>query len=195
MRSAFRRCVALPLLCAGITACAKPDARAGASDPNAPAVVRLPPPVLPSDTARPDTMRARTERVRSAQLTLASNYAVLGAAIVFGDPRMVAAEYAPDAELVTPDSTYRGIVAIANSLTALGRTNSLREFIRTSVVLRFADSTVIDSGTYVALSKRTGADSIVQRGRYATTWRVHPPPMQWAITRDRLYREARKAGR
>ena len=38
----------LPL---AIAACAKPDARANAADPNTPAVVKAPPLVLPSDTA------------------------------------------------------------------------------------------------------------------------------------------------
>jgi hypothetical protein len=44
--------MALPILCLAITACGKPDARAKAADPNTPAVVRVPPPILASDTAR-----------------------------------------------------------------------------------------------------------------------------------------------
>jgi hypothetical protein len=83
-------------------------------------------------------------------------------------------------------------VAIANGLANLGPAKSLRDFRRRSLVTRIVDSTVIDSGTYVILTKRPGADSLFERGRYATVWRIHAPPMNWLIMHDHLYRETQR---
>ena len=138
----LRRGMALPMLCYCAAACGPKPEAAKALDPNAPAVVRLPPPVLPSDTAKPDTVPYYRERIRLARLELSPSYAVLGAAIVFGDRRMVASHYAPDAVLVTPESTYTGSAAIANALVALGPPNSLVEFIRTSLDLKIVDRVI-----------------------------------------------------
>ena len=185
--TALRPGTMISILCLCAVACGRKTEAAKASDPNAPAVVRLPPPVIFSDTAKPDTMLRYREKVGAANSTLAQEYAVLGAAIVFSDRRMIASMYAPDAELVTPDSTYRGFVAVANRLASLGRTQSLREFNRRSRGLGIIDSVVTDSGTYVAITKRPGADSIVERGSYRTSWRIHAPPLHWVMTRDELH--------
>jgi hypothetical protein len=191
---ATRRGVALPILCFLANACTpKADQRSAAKDPNTPAVVQAPSVVLASDTAKKDTTPSAVVTMDGAKRVLASNFAVLGAAIAFGDRQMIGANFAPDAEVVTPDTTYKGLVAIANGLGRLGRANSLRDFQRRSVTMKIVDSTVIDSGVYVVLTKRPGADSVLERGRYATTWRIHPPPGEWLITHDRLYRDpARK---
>jgi hypothetical protein len=191
LTAAVRHGMALAILCCSAAACGRKAKPADAAD--APAVVKLPPLVLPSDTTKPDTMQARAEKVQAARTVLAQNYALLGAAIVFGDRRTIASMYAPEAILATPDSTYRGPVGIANALAAIGPPKSLRDFRRTSLTFRLVDSTVVDSGTYVAVSARKGADSVVERGSYLARWRMHPPPMNWALTNDRLFHPAKKA--
>ena len=180
--------MAIPILAFVLGACTErpAPARPNAADPNAPAVVQLPPVILPSDTAKPDTTERVRQRLAEATSALGQNYAVLGTAIVFGDRRMIASQYAPDAVLRMPGATHTGSVAIANTLAALGPPKSLKEFKRTSQGTRIADSTVADSGDFVAISKRAGADSLVERGTYVTTWRIHPPPMTWVIKTDEL---------
>ncbi|HVT39920.1 MAG TPA: nuclear transport factor 2 family protein [Gemmatimonadaceae bacterium] len=190
-----RRRVVLPILCFLASACTAPRADRGASakDPNTPAVVQAPQVVLVGDTAKKDTAPSAAAGMDGAKRVLASNFAVLGAAIAFGDRQMIGANFAPDAEVVTPDTTYKGVVAIANALGRLGPAKSLRDFQRRSLVMKIVDSTVVDSGIYVVLTKRPRADSVFERGRYSTTWRIHPPPGEWLITHDRLYRDpARK---
>src|ERR1019366_6262362 len=123
MNSAIRRAMALPMLCALVAACGRKAESAKASDPNTPAVVKLPPPILPSDTAKPDTMENHRAKVDATMSVLAREYSVLGAATVFGDRSMIASHFAPDAVLVTSDSSYMGNFAIANSLAALGTSN------------------------------------------------------------------------
>ena len=187
-----RRWMALAVLCSVVAACDQKSGPKHTAQADAPAVVKLPPPLLPSDTARPDTIEAHNQKMREAGATLERNYAVLGAAMVFGDRRMVASMYAPSATLETPDSTYRGSTAIAYALTALGPPKSLRAFNRRSLALRVVDSTVIDSGMYAAVSVRQGADSTVERGSYMAQWRIHPAPMEWMLSSDRLFRAAKK---
>jgi hypothetical protein len=191
MSSAMRRGMALPILCCLAGACSgnKADPRAAAKDPNVAAVVRGPAVVLPSDTMKPDTTRPPVVAITDAQRSIATNFAILGAAIAFGDRRMIAANYDANADVITPDTTYKGSVAIANGFANLGPAKSLRDFRRRSLVTKIVDSTVVDSGAYVILSKRSGADSLFERGRYATVWRIHAPPMNWLIVHDRLYRE------
>ena len=193
LTATVRRGMALAVLCCSASACNGKAKQSNPGDPGAPAVVKLPPLVLPSDTAKPDTMQAHADKVSMARTTLAQNYALLGAAMVFGDRRTIASMYAPEATLTTPDSSYRGPAGIANALAALGPPKSLRRFERTSLASRIADSTVVDSGTYVAVSARTGADSVTERGSYLARWRVHPPPMYWALTSDRLFHPTKKA--
>ena len=186
--------MALPILCLLALACTAPKSDKGSSlrDPGAPAVVRAPPVVLPSDTMKRPSEGSSSVKLDAARQTIATNYAVLGAAIAFGDRRMIGASYAPDAEVVTPDRQFRGLNAIVNGLASLGVGKSLKEFQRRSLVTTIVDSTVIDSGTYVMLIKRVGADTAFERGRYATTWRVVPPPHDWVIVSDHLFSAAAK---
>lgn len=187
--------MALAISCACVSACGGGAKPADTARADAPAVVKLPPPVLASDTLKPDTMESHVQRMSMVRGTLAGNYAVLGAAITFGDRRMIASFYTPDAMLSTPDSTYRGVAPIANALAALGPPKSMRAFNRMSVVLRVVDSTVIDSGTYSIVSARQGIDSIVEHGTYMSRWRINPAPMSWTLTSDRLLRERGKASK
>ena len=193
MSSAVWRGVALPVLCLGLAACGNTPAPAKKSDADAPAVVLLPPPILPSDTAKPDTMGEHVQKLASVRAHLVGDYATLGAAIAFGDRRIIATFYAPDAILITPDSTRIGIPDITATLAALGRSRSVQRFDRTPVELRIVDSTVVDSGRYVSVSKRAGADSVFERGAYVSTWRMHQAPLNWVMKRDEL-RPGAKAG-
>jgi hypothetical protein len=190
--TAIRRALALPMLCVLVAACGRKAQPAKASDPNAPAVVKLPLPVLASDTAKPDTMQSHLEKTNAALAELLTNYSVLGTAVVLGDRRMIGMQYAPDAVLVTPDSTYRGLVAVANALAELSSSRSLRAFRRRSLALKIVDSTVIDSGSYTLISKRPGADSLLERGVYIANWRMHPPPLVWVIKKEEMRPSAPK---
>jgi len=187
MRSAHRLGMALCILCAAVSACGKQDARARAANPDTPAVVKVAPPILPGDTAkRRDTTVVSVE---TAKATMSRNYAVLGAAISFGDQKMVAAQYAPTASLSTPDGTFNGKAAIVHEL---ARLRGLKDFTRMSFVTSIVDSTVSDSGKYVMVVKRAGADSSVERGAYAAIWRIHPEPLEWVMTQDHLYPMGKK---
>src|ERR1019366_2482379 len=113
-------------------------------------------------------------------------------AVVFGDRRMIASHFAPDAVLETADSTFRRPVEIANALAAMGASRSLRAFRHLSLDLRIVDSTAIDSGRYTMRSKRPGADSLLERGVYVARWRIHAPPLEWMIKQESLRPANRK---
>jgi len=190
MRSAHWRGMALPILCLAITACGKPDARAKAADPNTPAVVRVPPPILASDTARKEAEPVvSTDAARSM---LSRNYALLGAGLSLIDPKLLAAAYAPAAELTTPNGKFTGQAAILKEYQSFGMDGSVKEFSRQSAKLKIVDSTVADSGTYTVVRKRDRADSTVEHGAYASVWRIHPPPMEWVMTQDHLHPVTKK---
>ena len=50
-------------------------------------------------------MAEHVRRKEAVRTMLVSNYAMLGAFVAFGDGRMLYSQYAPDAVLITPDST------------------------------------------------------------------------------------------
>lgn len=181
----------ITMVACGALACHAPQDQAArqaaqrAANPNIPAVIQVPPPVLPSDTHHVVPAPAPSTPKEMLQV-LGSNYAILGLAIVSGDRRMIGATYAPDAELTTPDTTLHGAVAIAQSMGQMGPRNSLREFRRTPRATNVQDSTVTDSGAYVILSKRAGADSLVERGTYATVWRARAGGKNWVILTDHI---------
>lgn len=176
----------------------KPGLQSARSDPGAPAVVEGRRVVLPGDTAKKisaNSAPAPSVTLEEARRRTSIDFAVLGSAITFGDGRMVAATYASDALLTTPDSVLRGAAQIAAALVTLGRDKSLRNFQRRSTFTRVLDSTVVDSGLYSIVTKRTSADSVLESGRYATTWRVRPSPDNWVILKDRLYRQSLRRGK
>jgi hypothetical protein len=180
--------MALPILCLAISACSKPDAKA-AADPNAPAVVRAPQPTLPGDIARKvDT--AAAVGMLMAKSTTARNYAILSMALARGDYQMVGLQYAPDATLTTPGGVTPGRDRIVRLLANL---RGLTLFHRVSIATKIVDSTVVDSGTYTMVIKKTAADSSVERGSYSAIWRIHPQPMEWVMTTDHLYPVPRKS--
>ncbi len=196
MHIAFLSRSALPILCLAFIACGKKAATPNPADPNTPAVVQLPAFVPPGESSQaPDAARANEARIAEARRTLGTNYSILGAALVFGDARMTGSFYAPDAVLVTPDAEHRGSEAIAKAYSDMGPAKSLREFNRVSLVTRVDGTVVTDSGTYLVLTQRTGADSLLERGRYAATWQIRQAPQSWVITKDHLYRERARKGR
>jgi hypothetical protein len=177
--------MALPILCLTLAACGKPNAAAKAADPNTPAVVKLPPPVLPGDTAKKPVPPVVSDD--EARTTLSRNYALFGAGFAFGNPRLVAESYSPTAELTTPNGTFVGQAAIVKALAKLGMDGSIKDFQRVSRVMKIVDSSVTDSGTFTIVRQRAGADSSVERGTYASVWRIHPPPMVWVMMSDHLH--------
>jgi hypothetical protein len=185
MQTAQWRGMALPILCLIISACSKPDARANAADPNAPAVVKAPPVVLPSDTAKkvPEPVVDQQTAIN----VVSRNYALAGAGLSMMDPKLILGAYSPTAELVTPNGKFTGQTAIVKEFQSFGMDGSVREFNRQSLVLKVVDSTVADSGYYQVTRKTARADTTVERGAYAAVWRIHPPPMEWVMTEDHLY--------
>jgi hypothetical protein len=125
-------------------------------------------------------------------MMLSRNYALLSAAFGFVDPKLLAAAYAPTAELTTPNGKFNGKTAILNEFKSFGMDGSVKEFSRQSAALKVVDSTVVDSGTYTVVRARRGADSTIEHGAYASVWRIHPPPMEWVMTQDHLYPVKRK---
>lgn len=196
MRSAHWRGLALSVVTfIGIAACGKPDASANASDPNTPAVVKVPPIVFPSDTARKQVRVDSAATWEEARATVSRDYAALGAAFTYADPKLLLSSYSPTAVLTTPNGTFTGHEAILKEYRGFGMDGSVRAFNRQSQVLKVVDSTVADSGIYTFVRKRKGADSTVTRGTYATVWQIVPPPKDWVITKDRLYPATKKKGK
>lgn len=175
--------------CSGAFACSGASDRA--ARPNSPAVVALP--GVPEPPAPPlDTTQDLFQRVQDARMEMAPIYSVIALAAAGGDARTLSGVYAPDAELQMADSTFKGATAAIEALTGFARRTSMARMTRTSVTTTFLkDSVVADSGTYVMVSKRAGADSVVQRGRYVTTWRMHVHGAPWQIKADRLHPDRR----
>ena len=190
MRAAHWRGMALPILCLAITACGKPDARAKAADPNTPAVVRVPPPILPGDTAKKEAVPVVTDD--AARMMVSRDYALAGAGLAIMDPNLISGAYSPDAELTTPNGKFIGTLAILKEFKSFGMDGWVKEFSRQSAKLKIVDSTVADSGTYTVVRKRDRADSTVEHGAYASVWRIQSPPMEWVMTQDHLYPATKK---
>ena len=158
-----------------------------ADDPNKPALVKGPPVVLPSDTLKPDTVGAARANLDAARIELTQNYAVLSAAAIFGDQRMLNSMYAPNAVLLMSDSTFNGAAAAAAEMAALARRISMTEMQRAPLATTLLpDSVVSDSGSYVITSKRGAQNAVVQRGVYSARWRMHAPGTPWTLMADRL---------
>jgi hypothetical protein len=188
MRSAHWRRMALPILCFIVSACGKQNAQA--NDPNAPAVVKAPPVVLASDTAKKPDPLVITED--DAHRRLLAEYSLVAAAITLGDRKLIAEKYASGGRVITSDTTFVGSAAISNGLGRLGAAKSLRDFQRSPRVTRVVDSTVVDSGTYAMISKRPGSESVIERGSYATVWQIRPAPLDWFMIEDHLFRDSAK---
>ncbi|MDA1080568.1 MAG: hypothetical protein O2973_02655 [Gemmatimonadetes bacterium] len=197
MNRRMRSAVTLGTLCvvAVITACTSREDAANAAnaanaarkvDPNLPAVVQGPPIIIPSDTARPDTMPDYRQRMSDAARELIPQYSVLGAAAVFGDRRMLVSIYSPGAMLRLGDSTFTGGVRAAAALVDLFRRSSVNEMVRQSRSTNAIDSVYTDSGAYLMASKRGGGETALERGTFVSKWRKLAKDPGWALEYDEI---------
>jgi len=190
MRSAQWRGMALPILCLIVTACGKQDARANANDPNAPAVVKAPPVVLASDTAKKEIPPIVSDQ--DALLTISRNYALAGSGLVMGDLKLILSAYAPGAEFITPNGKFSGTAAILKEWTGLNVGGSVKDFVRQSARRQVVDSTVLDSGTFFVTRKKGPGEPVTEQGAYSAVWRIQAPPLEWVMTKDHLYPASKK---
>ncbi len=189
MRNVFALC-AVALLGAGCST-PKDAAEAAKADPNKPAVIQAPPIILPSDTAKPDTMPAYRARMDEAVSDHRAEYSVMGAASALGDRRTLSSMFAADAVVRLGDTTFTGRDAIVTGLVDFALRTSLREAHRFSRTLNAIGTTYTDSGTYVLISRRGIAKPTEQRGTYVTVWnRTDGAALRWQIMRDELTPDA-----
>jgi len=168
-----------------LAACTKPeDARK--TDPNLPAIVQAPPIILPSDTARPDTMPEYRDRMEAARPELMREYSVMAAAAVFGDRPMLSSIYSPAVTLRLGDSTHTGRAAATVAVINFFQRSGIVELIRQSDTLNAIDSVYTDSGNYLMVAKRPGAAESHERGRYVAKWRLMPRGPRWSLLSDEL---------
>jgi len=179
------------LLAAGAMACGNTPKQDATPVADAPAVIAAPldlpqvktadagPKLSPDSPIPPDSM----QRVNDVGVA----YALIAATMVRQDGYTLNQLYAPNATLKVPDSTITGGANIVRSLLKLGKSKGLSEFRRTSALLQIADdSTLVDSGSYVMVTKRTEKDSTIEQGTYATRWRVRPRAGSWVVLEDAI---------
>lgn len=185
--------VALVVVALAVAACTG-SADAEKADPNRPAVVQVPPPILPSDTAQPDTMPEHLQRMADAKAELSPLYSMMAAMAIMGDRRTLSTDLAPDVVIRLGDSTYTGRVAATNALVAFMRRASISDMGRSSRVLSAVGSVYTDSGEYGMLSRREGGTPVEQRGNYVSVWTRYAMPQRWELQRDELipFRKASK---
>jgi hypothetical protein len=185
------------LVCVGLlTLAACGGEKSGtAKNPDKPAVVVAPPIVLPSDTARPDTTAETQQKLDKAGRELNAEYALLGAAAVFGDLPTVATFYANDATLWLGDSTYVGKTRISTALATFMKRASVKEIVRRSVKMTVSDSVYADSGIYGMLSQRPGGNRVDERGTFVTEWVFGGSPKRWTIRKDDIRKPAPQKSR
>lgn len=186
----MRREVFLVVATLGIAACGSPAAQKD-KDPKAPALepavvdvpltvptAKMPEPAKPSII--PEDQVARSSRVLQS-------YSLITATVVNHDLRMLAENFEQNAVFHGPDSTIKGSRAIAQYLVNLGRAKSLADWQRISHGQRIVDdSTLLDSGLYRMILKRTPKDSTIENGRYRATWRARKDINLWAILEDEI---------
>lgn len=120
-------------------------------------------------------------------IPVSTGYSLATATMLMHDARMLGEIYAPNAVLRVPDSTVTGMPAVVRQLLSLARSKSLADFQRSSQGNRIIDdSTLVDSGTYVMVLRRSPTDSVLERGRYAATWRARTDITKWVILEDYL---------
>ena len=182
-------------LTAGAVACGAPAPQDTAvKDPKAPAtepaVVSVPLnlPRLATDSAaqssQPSVMPLDS-LARSGGLS--SLYSLITATMINSDSRMLGRLYAPAAVLHTPDSTVHNGPAVVRHLITMARAKSMADFQRTSRGLRIIDdSTLVDSGSYVMVLRRSPRDSVFERGQYWATVRGGAYVGAWLVLEDRF---------
>lgn len=185
----------LPLVVfVGIAACGAPAKQDTAIlDRNAPAlepgVIRMPSEAQTPAPAASDTAKSAIIPADPVQrlIPVSAGYSLATATMINDDARVLGQLYAPNAVLRVPDSTVTGMPAVVRQLLSLARSKSLAEFQRRSLGTRILDdSTLLDSGTYVMVLRRSPKDSSLERGRYTATWRAHTDVTKWVILEDYL---------
>jgi hypothetical protein len=178
----------------GIAACSSPAKQDAAPvDRNSPAlepgVISMPSRAQTTASAVAETPKSAIipEDIAQRMVPVTAGYSLATATMLMGDARVLGQLYAPNAVLRTPDSTVTGMAAVVRQLLSLARSKSLADFQRRSVGTRILDdSTLLDSGTYVMVLRRSEKDSVLERGRYAATWRARTDVTQWVILEDVL---------
>lgn len=179
----------------GIAACGAPAKQdAVPQDRNAPAlepgVVSMPSRAQTTTPAVPEESPKSAiipEDIAQRMVPVTGGYSLATATMIMNDPRMLGQVYAPNAVLRVPDSTVTGMPAVVRKLLTLAQSKSLADFQRRSIGTRILDdSTLLDSGTYVMVLRRSERDSVLERGRYAATWRARKDLTQWVILEDYL---------
>ena len=182
-------------LTAGAVACGAPTPQdTAAKDPKAPAtepaVVSVPLnlPRLATDSAeksKQPSVMPLDSLARSGGLS--SLYALVTATMINSDSRMLGRLYAPAAVLYTPDSTVHNGPAVVRHLITMARAKSMADFQRTSRGRRIIDdSTLVDSGSYIMILRRSPKDSVFERGQYSATVRGGADLNAWIILEDRF---------
>jgi hypothetical protein len=148
--SAQRRGMALPILCLFVLAIAACDKKASAvaadpNDPNSPAVVKEPAPILVGDTLKPKVPLVDTARFRQ---TVRNEYAIMAMMMISHDGRSLVTEFEPNATIAYPDSTVQSSVRIAKYLIDFAASKSVMDFQRASEKFQLTDSAATDSGRY-----------------------------------------------
>jgi len=178
----------------GIAACGAPAKQdAAPQDPKSPAlepaVISMPSRAQASTPAAPGTPKAAIipEDLALRMTPVSAGYSLATATMIMNDARMLGQVYAPNAVLRVPDSTVTGMPAVVRQLISLARAKSLADFQRLSLGTRILDdSTLLDSGTYVMILRRSPKDSVLEHGRYAATWRARTDVTKWVILEDYL---------
>jgi len=185
----MQRVSLLLVIATGIVACGSPASKQDSKAPAVePVVISAPVDVpTPAVAAAPKKTGPIPEDQRQLAIVLAQEYGLVTATMIRQDPRILGQLYAPDAVLHVPDSTVTGLPAVVRSWIAFAHNKSLTEFLRISRGHRVVDdSTLVDSGTYQMIFKRTEKDSVTERGEYTTTWRARQDVSKWVILEDAI---------
>ncbi len=175
---------------------AKNDPRDPQAPALEPAVIAAPAPALPTSAAAATSAAPKSPLIPAESLerliAVGQGYSLVTATMINQDIRMLSGLYAPDAQLSLPDTAVRGVPAVAIKWAALAKAKSLYDFQRNSKGMRVLDdSTLADSGVYLMILKRTPKDSVLERGRYAATWRARSGGYgNWVMLNDRIVPDA-----
>jgi len=183
----------------GITACGSPAKQEAAPiDPKAPAlepgVIVMPSRAQQAAPIAADAPKFTVipEDLAQRMAPVTAGYSLATATMLMNDSRVLGELYAPNAVLRIPDTTVTGMPAVVRQLLSLARSKSLADFQRLSLGTRILDdSTLLDSGTYVMTLRRSPKDSVLERGRYAATWRARKDVTRWVILEDYLQPDQR----
>lgn len=192
----MRRLSFLTLVAAGLAACGSAPKNDASTLADQPAVIsvplNVPRPQLPDSTqAKPGVI---PDDPQERIMTLSGGYGMVAATMVNGDGRNLAAMYAPNVTLRTPEGTVSGLEPVVKRLIELSRSKSLRDMQRNPWHMKVLDdSTLLDSGFYTMTTERQPKVRITEKGSYATTWRARKDRTKWIILEDALIPDTKGA--